>query len=75
MKYLYSSLLLICLLVSSCLTNKQSITNYSDQMQAVKVNFPELYELYLRGAIIIYDVYTYEEDGKPRVGISYKYRY
>lgn len=44
-------------------------------MQAVKVNFPELYELYLRGAIIIYDVYTYEEDGKPRVGISYKYRY
>ncbi len=56
------------------MTNKTSIKDYSERMEVVQDNFPELYRLYRNGAIIIYDVYTFEENGKEKYGISYRYR-
>ena len=47
------------------------IRDYGKQIELVKTNFPEIYDLYRRGSVIIDDVYTYEKDGKERVGIHY----
>lgn len=74
MKHLIYILLFLLLLTTSCLTNKKTISDYSQRMYMVKLHFPELYELYSRGEIIITDVYTYEKDGTDKVGISYRYR-
>jgi hypothetical protein len=50
------------------------VRDYSARIELIKTNFPEIYELYCRGAVIIDDVYTYEKDGTERVGINYHYR-
>lgn len=63
------------LLTTSCLTNKKSFSNYGERMFYAKLYFPELYELYTRGEIIITDVYKYEHKGEEKIGISYRYRY
>ncbi len=68
------SLLVMAILMSSCLTNKKSIRDYDESMRLVRLHFPEIYQMYCNGAVVITDVYTFERDGKERVGISYRYR-
>ena len=50
------------------------VQDYSDQIELVRTNFPEIYELYCRESVVIDDVYTYVKDGRERVGINYHYR-
>ncbi len=67
-------LLIVILSISSCATNRTYIQDYSQRVELVKTNFPEIYRLYCNGSVIINDVYTYEKDGHERVGINYHYR-
>ena len=50
------------------------IRDYSERIELIKTNFPEIYELYRRGEVVINDVYTYEKDGHEKVHINYYYR-
>ena len=70
----YFLLLVVLLSTTSCLTNKTYIQDYSQKVRLLKTTFPELYQLYCNGSIIIDDVYTYDKDGTERVGINYHYR-
>ena len=67
-------LLLFFAVLTSCSETRTYIRDYGKQIELVKTNFPEIYDLYRRGSVIIDDVYTYEKDGKERVGIHYHYR-
>ena len=59
---------------SSCsVIKKTHIRDYSERIELIKTNFPEIYELYRRGEVIN-DVYTYEKDGHEKVHINYYYR-
>lgn len=68
-------LLLIVIGFSSCVLNRTYISDYREQIRLMKANFPEIYELYRQGDVIITSVYTYEKDGQERVHIEYRYRY
>ena len=48
--------------------------NYSDKMDAVRVHFPELYDMYTKGIIEINSIYKYvdRDTGKIRYHISYR---
>lgn len=61
-------------LLTSCYPNRTYINNYSEKIYLVKRNFPELYQLYYNGDIIIDEVYIYEKNGAENVGINYRYR-
>ena len=67
-------LLLIVIGFSSCVLNRTYISDYREQIRLMKANFPEIYELYRQGDVIITSVYTYEKDGQERVHIEYRYR-
>lgn len=68
-------LLSAIVMLSSCSVLKRTyVQDYSDQIELVRTNFPEIYELYCRGSVVIDDVYTYVKDGRERVGINYHYR-
>ena len=60
---------------ASVKTNKVYINDYNEQMNIVKVNFPQIYDLYIQGKVIIDGVYTYtiKKTGEERVHISYRY--
>lgn len=75
MKRNLATLLLGLLLLSSCATNRKYITNYSDCMEIVRSYFPEIYELYRRGEVIIDSVYEQcDKEEKLHYHISYHYR-
>ena len=62
-------------ILSSCAVNKTYIRDYNQQIQLVKRNFPEIYDLYRHGAIIIDSVYTYDDkNGINKVHINYHFR-
>ena len=63
-------LLLIVIGFSSCVLNRTYISDYREQIRLMKANFPEIYELYRQGDVIITSVYTYEKDGQERVHIE-----
>ena len=67
-------LLFATALFSACAVKKTYVRDYTQQIQLVKENFPEIYDMYRQGTVIIVDVYTYEKDGRSRVGINYRYR-
>lgn len=58
----------------SVVVKRTYVRDYREQIELIKTNFPEIYDLYRQGAVIIDDVYTYEKDGKGRVHIQYHYR-
>ena len=68
---------LMLFLTTSCAslnqTNRVVVRDYREQMSLLKINFPEIYEQYKKGAIVIDKVYTYtdKKTGCRRVGISY----
>ena len=70
---------IVCLLsfvtvLFSCALNRTYIQDYGQQIKLIKINFPEIYDMYCNGTVIIENVYTYEKDGKERVGVNYRYR-
>ena len=74
MKRFIFSLWFIAVLTSCSVVNRTYVRDYNEQIELTKRYFPELYDLYWRGSIIITSVYTYEENGEKKVGILYSYR-
>lgn len=69
-------LLLITIVLNSCsITNKVIVRDYGEKMELLKINFPEIYNLYVEGKVIINEVYTYNDKstGEPRVHINYRH--
>lgn len=50
------------------------ISDYEEQMQLLKLNFPEIYDLYKRGEVVLSAVRLYVKDESIRCGIAYHYR-
>lgn len=72
------ALLVLCLLLTistSCQKNRTRVDDYYEQMELIKIHFPEMYNLYRHGHIIIEAVHISSEDnGKEVVHLSYRYR-
>lgn len=73
--------LLIMSIMQSCsllepliYSNRTYIEDYGEKMDLVERNFPEIYQLFREGEIVIDEVYTYEKDGAEKVHIEYHYR-
>lgn len=59
----------------SCATQRIAIRDYSEQMRILENGFPEIYDLYRQGAIVLDDVYRFEKDGElVRFRVLYHYR-
>lgn len=65
-------------MLSSCgifIKGYQYIGDYNDQMAILQLYFPEVYDLYCYGEVIIDEVYSYVDDyGTTQYHISYHYR-
>lgn len=81
------SLVLTILLTSSCGVmselfgyhfdhyDKEYITDYSERMDVLRSSFPEIYNLFCNGKIIINEMYHYKtKEGKSRTYIDYYMR-
>lgn len=79
-KFLLSLILLFGVLcLQSCASariNKVYITDYNEQMEYVRIHFPQIYNLYTQGKVVINGVYEYTEKktGQRKVNVSYYYR-
>ena len=53
------------------------VRDYTTQMELVREHFPEVYDLYRSGDVIIKEVFEYTDrkTGKPQVHVTYSYRY
>lgn len=72
---LFSSCTSLNNILSDRPANSVVVTDYSEQMRLLRDNFPEIYDLYKEGKVIINDIYTYyTKEGKSRVGINYRHR-
>ena len=67
-----ASLFIVIALLASCMTNRQYISDYNRQMNIVKTMFPEIYDLYRQGDVIIESVYLDLDTNKYH--IEYRYR-
>ena len=67
-----ASLFIVIVLLASCMTNRQYISDYSSRMNIVKTMFPEIYDLYRQGDVIINSVYLDLDTNKYH--IEYEYR-
>jgi hypothetical protein len=51
---------------------KEYIKDYSEQMDVLRSDFPEIYNLYCNGKIVINEMYHYKtKDGKSMTHIGY----
>lgn len=63
-------------LLASCATvetDKIVVNDYAEEMTLLKNNFPEIYEQYKNGIVVIDKIYTYrnKKTGQRRVKVSY----
>ncbi len=70
---------LFILFISFCFaacgsTKRTYITDYSHQIELTKYYFPEIYDLYCKGIVVIDAVYSEEKDGDFDIKIKYHYR-
>lgn len=77
-KYFLVLIILSVLYIQSCAPtriNKVYINDYNEQMEYAKSHFPQIYDLYIQGKVVINGVYTYTEKqtGEEKVNISYYY--
>lgn len=63
---------IFCLLFAACALNREYVMDYGEQMRIMRNYFPELYELYQRGAIVVVNVYLDKSDNNYHV--TYHYR-
>lgn len=79
-RYFWGLIYIFCLIVAqSCAPtklNKVYIKDHNEKMECVKLHFPQIYNLYISGDVIIYDVYEYidAKTGSSKVNVSYRYR-
>lgn len=52
------------------------ITDYNEQIELLKIHFPEIYDLYRNGDVVLSEMFEYTDrkTSKKRVHISYHYR-
>ena len=60
------------ILFASCTYNREYIKNYNEQTRILKNGFPDIYDLYKQGVIIIESVYLDLDTQKYHV--LYRYR-
>ena len=76
--------MMMCFTLSGCsdilypqeanLPGYRKIVKYDEQMELLKTNFPEIYDLYRQGTVMLVDMYVYnDENGKEQVHITYRY--
>ena len=70
----FTYLLSLFVILSACTLQKTYIEDYGQRIQILKNHFPEIYDMYRNGTVIIDNVYTYEKDGEEKVRVSYHYR-
>ena len=73
--------LIVVLMLSSCSLPSymhrgyRPIRSYSEKMEILKENYPEIYDLYRNGDVVLDKMYEYKKlDGTPMIHISYHYR-
>lgn len=71
MKYILSFALLCCLLSGCSVTQKTEVSKFTVDMNVVKTIRPDLYEKYMKGEIVIDDVYLDRTHDLPFHGIEY----
>ena len=53
--------------------DKEYITEYSEKMEVLRSDFPEIYNLYCNGKVVIYEMYYYKtKDGERMTHIEYR---
>lgn len=62
----------IAILFASCIYNREYITDYGKETTIVRENFPEIYDLYKQGKVIIESVYI--DLDTNRYHVEYRYR-
>lgn len=62
----------IAILFASCIYNREYITDYGKKTTIVRENFPEIYDLYKQGKVIIESVYI--DMDTNRYHVEYRYR-
>lgn len=73
-------LFILLVFMSSCAStlydNIRMVNDYSEEMRILKNNFPEVYELYKNGDVVIDKIfyYTHKKTGKEMTHIQYHYR-
>ena len=71
-------LIVLALLLSSCAIFRPGfrfVTDYSERMEILQRNFPEIYNLYRNGDVVLVEMYEYtDKNGHPQVHIEYHYR-
>lgn len=74
---LFITTIILCSCASLYYKDYRLITDYGTRMTLVQENFPEIYNLYRNGDVIIDEVFEYTDrnTGNERVHISYHYRY
>jgi len=76
--------MIMCFTLSGCsdilypqeanLPGYRKIVKYDEQMELLKTNFPEIYDLYRQGTVMLVDMYVYnDENRKEQVHITYRY--
>ena len=67
---------MLCSCASLRYKDYRPVTDYREQMELVRINFPEVYEMYKDGEVIIDEVFEYTDrkTGGEKVHISYHYR-
>ena len=68
--------MMLCSCASLWYKDYHPINDYGRRIELVKEYFPEIYDLYCKGEVVIDDVFEYTDKntGKERVHISYHYR-
>ena len=65
-----------CGLIKYTKPGYRNVKNYSERMELLQSNFPEIYGLYRQGDVVIDEMYQYyDRSGNPKVHVSYHYRY
>ena len=71
MNKLFSVVLGSFLLCSCSVTQKTEVSKFTVDMNVVKTNRPDLYERYMKGEIVIDDVYLDQTNSIPYHGVDY----
>ena len=70
-------ILISALMLCSCAMfyrDYKLVNDYSSQMELLQKNFPEVYNLYRNGDIVLDEMFEYtDKNGIPKVHISYHY--
>ncbi len=75
-KILFGILFSFCISSCSIGIHKTYIKDYTEQMEYLKTDFPEVYNLYINGNVIIKQMYIYKDtiSNKEKIRIKYRYR-